>query len=589
MLSAAADLRRAGATERSDILLTEFAARTQMTPGIMLALSLNAQERKDWIAARQWSTQGRERFPDHPVFWSRETAMLIILGELDEADGLCRDGTRRFPDNIDVAMQGINATMMRGEWFRALARCVDVFTRFADHPHVVANASSIVEQIRLGLRRSDRDALRREALAADADRRWDIAVQFWAVLADILPDDLQAVVGHGRALRETGSLDDADLVFARAMAERPGNVELAANHAQVAVKRGDRVEAVRRWQKVLRAFPDATAVWSMAALAHQEAGLFDQAEDLFSRAIEFEPDRVELRIYHAHLAGRRGDWSQAVRRWNIAHRLDPDEPNIRNSLGDALWEEAALSLEAGDGTRLRDENLETFVDPGEDGRSLKRLALQFEGLGDNCEFGIVQRKLGADPLGLLRFAGIPPSTLIDLLGCRFAPLGDPEHTRLETTTGNEYFLLDDRFRFNTHTFVHRDTVDADEFLAKQVKRLGYLKRKIIEDLTAAEKIFVYKSTSAIDDETILRLHDALGSYGPNILLVGRLATAEKPAGTIGILRPGALVGYLGTVFGREGNPIDFDSWRKIMAAASAYRAAIPAVPSEPALSVGETR
>lgn len=30
---------------------------------------------------------------------------------------------------------------------------------------------------------------------------------------------------------------------------------------------------------------------------------------------------------------------------------------------------------------------------------------QFESLGDNCEFGLVQRIGGIEPLGLLRFAG----------------------------------------------------------------------------------------------------------------------------------------------------------------------------------------
>src|SRR5690348_3255112 len=37
---------------------------------------------------------------------------------------------------------------------------------------------------------------------------------------------------------------------------------------------------------------------------------------------------------------------------------------------------------------------------------LNRLMLAFESLGDNCEFGLVQRQAGAEPLGLLRFTGI---------------------------------------------------------------------------------------------------------------------------------------------------------------------------------------
>ena len=37
----------------------------------------------------------------------------------------------------------------------------------------------------------------------------------------------------------------------------------------------------------------------------------------------------------------------------------------------------------------------------------RELVLHFESIGDNCELGLVQRRAGAEPLGLLRFAGAP--------------------------------------------------------------------------------------------------------------------------------------------------------------------------------------
>ena len=36
---------------------------------------------------------------------------------------------------------------------------------------------------------------------------------------------------------------------------------------------------------------------------------------------------------------------------------------------------------------------------------LNELLLQFEPIGDNCEFGLMQQYFGAEPLSLLRFAG----------------------------------------------------------------------------------------------------------------------------------------------------------------------------------------
>ena len=56
----------------------------------------------------------------------------------------------------------------------------------------------------------------------------------------------------------------------------------------------------------------------------------------------------------------------------------------------------------------------------------RNLALQFESLGDNCELGLVQRRAGVEPLGLLRFAGAPLRRLITALDARFEGIDDPE-------------------------------------------------------------------------------------------------------------------------------------------------------------------
>ena len=63
------------------------------------------------------------------------------------------------------------------------------------------------------------------------------------------------------------------------------------------------------------------------------------------------------------------------------------------------------------------------------------LVLQFESLGDNCEFGLVQRKAGAEPLGLLRFSSAPLPRLVRALRERFDGLTDPANVRLSSAKG----------------------------------------------------------------------------------------------------------------------------------------------------------
>ena len=54
------------------------------------------------------------------------------------------------------------------------------------------------------------------------------------------------------------------------------------------------------------------------------------------------------------------------------------------------------------------------------------LMLRFESLGQNCEFGLVQRRCGSEPLGLLRFASTPLPHLLAAFEGGFEGLGGPD-------------------------------------------------------------------------------------------------------------------------------------------------------------------
>lgn len=48
------------------------------------------------------------------------------------------------------------------------------------------------------------------------------------------------------------------------------------------------------------------------------------------------------------------------------------------------------------------------------------LVARFESLGDNCEFGFVQRRSGVEDGGLLRWAVSPPEALLKAIRSRFS-------------------------------------------------------------------------------------------------------------------------------------------------------------------------
>ena len=59
----------------------------------------------------------------------------------------------------------------------------------------------------------------------------------------------------------------------------------------------------------------------------------------------------------------------------------------------------------------------------------RELVVHFESLGDNCELGLVQRRAGVEPLGLLRFAGVPLRNLVRGLNARFANIAEAWRVR----------------------------------------------------------------------------------------------------------------------------------------------------------------
>ena len=60
------------------------------------------------------------------------------------------------------------------------------------------------------------------------------------------------------------------------------------------------------------------------------------------------------------------------------------------------------------------------------GLTLPDLAFRFESVGENCEFGLFQRRCDAEPLGLLRFSSTFMRNLIRGVQSGFAGLGENE-------------------------------------------------------------------------------------------------------------------------------------------------------------------
>lgn len=177
--------------------------------------------------------------------------------------------------------------------------------------------------------------------------------------------------------------------------------------------------------------------------------------------------------------------------------------------------------------------------------------MNFESLGGSghgCEFGIFQREFGAEPLGLLRWADLGHEALTEALETGFEGVGLPEQTELFVPPSigrGEYWTRDKRYWMAMRTFVPADEITEDKMFERVCRRLQFLKRKMIEDLAGASKIFVYKVIARnLTDEEVGRIHRAMRRYGDNTLLYVGYADSDHPVGTVEIAKPGLILGYV---------------------------------------------
>jgi hypothetical protein len=197
------------------------------------------------------------------------------------------------------------------------------------------------------------------------------------------------------------------------------------------------------------------------------------------------------------------------------------------------------------------------------------LLQRFESLGDNCDFGVVQRAVGVEPPGLFRFAACSAADVGALLRARFQPLGETEDLWLdELGPDREYCVKSHRFSFEAHTdrYVGRD--DPELVRTAQIVKMCFLKDRLIRELSRARRLFVFKGSS--DTGTVKEIVAGLRQYGPNCLLWVNVADAAHPSGSVIRISDGLLLGFVDRFGTYDGDPsLPVEDW--IAVCVNAYR------------------
>ena len=145
------------------------------------------------------------------------------------------------------------------------------------------------------------------------------------------------------------------------------------------------------------------------------------------------------------------------------------------------------------------------------------LMLGFCSLGKNCEFGIAQRVFGAEPMDLLRWAFTPSDVLIRLLQVGFERIGDPNEMDVYPTPAGEYHIRHKGYQFAWHAWVNVGETTPEQIKDREVKRLPFLARKLMDDLAQGTRIFVVTQPDMTPDGA-MEILTAMHAYGRPTLM-----------------------------------------------------------------------
>jgi hypothetical protein len=191
------------------------------------------------------------------------------------------------------------------------------------------------------------------------------------------------------------------------------------------------------------------------------------------------------------------------------------------------------------------------------GGPVSALLMGFASIGDNCEFGMLQRLCGIEPLGLLRFSSALLHHVIRGIDTGFAGLGDPGDVVPRVAKGgwSEWMIHEKHYGLDYHTDIRESDANAEQVLLREIVKLHFLRRTFMEDLAEGRKIYVCKrSHQPLTLNEVMPLFLALNRHAASKLLFVIPADEAHPVGTVIEELPGLMRGHIDSFAPSENVP-----------------------------------
>ncbi len=143
----------------------------------------------------------------------------------------------------------------------------------------------------------------------------------------------------------------------------------------------------------------------------------------------------------------------------------------------------------------------------------------FESLGWNAEFGFVQRRVLAEPAGLLRWASAPlgAAVLAEALDAALYGVGDPAQIAV-TAHDDAWIATDLRWGFRTETHVPLHALGSEPVREREAVARTMLRARLLDTLREGRRLLVYRERHPDERDAAAALAEAVAAHGGCALL-----------------------------------------------------------------------
>lgn len=148
------------------------------------------------------------------------------------------------------------------------------------------------------------------------------AIQCFEAALEAQPQNWQAHVNYGVALKQAGRIEEAKAAYRRALVMAPDHPQLLGNIANAVGLSADGVEeAISLLMRRLELEPNEAQAWLSLGQALRRAGRTDEAETLCRQTLQRDPEHVAAHVTLALLLLTKGQWAHGFQEYEWRRRL----------------------------------------------------------------------------------------------------------------------------------------------------------------------------------------------------------------------------------------------------------------------------